>query len=465
MDTNKPVFTVVGQPNKGKSSVVSTLARLSDVEISARSGTTKRSNLFNVMSNNEVLYRLYDTPGFQRARQVISWMQSQHPNAAQRSTIVKEFVEYAKQTDQFLDERELLNPILNEQINDQSVTGIIYVVDGSIAFHPSIEAELEILQWTGQPRMALINPIESTEYVEQWKQALGQYFSIVRVFNPVNASFDEQMQLLDGFMQLEGNWQQSLKYAQTQLIKEKQNLLEMSAHHITLMIESILRLKLKAPLLHESMMDTEKTILLTNFKKQVIQLESACFAKLALLFKHHIQIKSDQIKIDSQKLFNKEQWFLWGLNPKQIVKYSTLTGFTVGAALDLSVGGASFLLGAISGGIIGGAGSMATMRFSDKWLKDIHLNGENLVAGPIDNQAFMFALFGRSISYVKTIDQRNHADQNDVIEVEAVSWSDQLSNKKMIELTKLLKTLSKRDFKISEQQKMQSIIMELLTDK
>jgi len=465
MDKEKPIFAVVGQPNKGKSSVVATLARLSDVEISARSGTTKKSDPFDVMSNNEVLYRLYDTPGFQRARQVISWMQAQKPNASERALTVKKFIEYAKQSDQFLDERELLDPILNINTQDETTsTGIIYVVDGSIPFHSSIESELEILQWTGQPRMALINPIESDQYVDQWTNALGQYFSIVRVFNPVNASFDEQMQLLDGFMQLEGCWQAGLNHAKTQLINEKQNLLEMSAHHITLMIESILRLQLKAPLLHESMMDTEKTVLLASFKKQVIGLESQCFAKLALLFKHHIQIKSDQIQIDSQKLFDKEQWFLWGLNPNQIVKYSALTGFTVGAAVDLSVGGASFLLGALSGGFIGGAGSLATMKFSDKWLKDIHLNGENLVAGPINNQAFMFALLGRSVSYIKTINQRNHANQNGTVEVSAVKWSDQLNSKKMIELTKLLKTLSKRDFKISEQQKMQSIILELLKD-
>ncbi|MCJ8313627.1 MAG: DUF3482 domain-containing protein [Saccharospirillaceae bacterium] len=460
METNKPVFAVVGQPNKGKSSVVATLARLSDVEISARSGTTKKSDVFDVISNNEVLYRLYDTPGFQRARQVISWMQSQKPDASERANTVKTFIEYAKQSDLFLDERELLGPILS----DHQATGIIYVVDGSIPFHASIESELEVLQWTGRPRMALINPIESNEYVEQWKKALGQYFSIVRVFNPVDASFNEQMQLLDGFMQLEGGWRQSLNYAKTQLTKEKQNLLEMSAHHITLMLESILRLQLKAPLLHESMMDTEKTLLLLSFKKQVIKLESDCFAKLALLFKHHIHIKGDQIIIDPQKLFDKEQWFLWGLNPKQIVKYSALTGFTVGAAIDLSVGGASFLLGALGGGLLGGVGSLATMKFSDKWLKDIHLNGENLVAGPINNQAFMFALFGRSISYIKSINQRNHADQNDVIEVKSVNWSEKLNNKRMIELSRLLKTLNKRDFKVSEQIRLQSIVMQLLAD-
>jgi len=451
-------FVIVGQPNKGKSSVVATLTRLSDVEISARSGTTKQSHQYDVLCNNDVLYRLYDTPGFQRARQVISWMQSKKPDASKRVNIVKEFVKYAQESDQFLDERELLSPIFSSA----EQTGIIYVVDGSIPYHSSIEAELEILQWTGRPRMALINPIESDEYVEQWQTALGQYFSIVRIFNPVNASFDEQLQLLDGFMQLERKWQSSLEHAKDQLAKEKQNLLEISAHHIGLMIEQVLRLQLKTPLLHESMFDTEKAVLFKSFKAKVVKLEQECFAKLALLFKHHVQIDSERINIDSDKLFDKQQWFLWGLNPNQIVKYSAMAGFTLGAAVDFSVGGASLLLGALGGSIVGGAGSLAAMKFSDKWLKDIHLNGENIVAGPINNQAFTFALLGRSLSYVHTIYIRNHADQNQKIEVQAKNWSEYLDNKQMISLTKILKILQKRTLKHSEQNAMQGIIFQIL---
>ncbi|BCE01475.1 GTPase/DUF3482 domain-containing protein [Marinicellulosiphila megalodicopiae] len=463
MNNHPPTFAVVGQPNKGKSSVVATLARLSDIEISARSGTTQKSDGFDVKTNDNVLYRLYDTPGFQRARQVMHWLSSQNPDASQRAQTVQDFIQYAKSTDQFHDECELLTPIFL----DKSSTGIIYVVDGSCEYHPSIEAELEILQWTGQPRMALINPIESDEFVEQWKQALGQYFSIVRVFNPVSANFDEQMQLLDGFMQLEGNWQGALQNAKTQLKAEKQSLVTLSSYQITLMIEQVLRLQIKLPIVHESMIETEKNALLAKFKKQIIELESNCFLQLGLLFKHHIQISSEAIQMDTDALFDKEQWFLWGLNQTQLVKYSAMAGFTLGAAIDLSVGGASLLLGAISGGVVGGVGSLAAMKYSDKWLKDIHLVGEKIVIGPIGNQAFMFALLGRSISFLNTLNKRNHANQNNQIaindiEVKATNWSKSLSSKQLLELTKLLKVVNKRAWKLSEQSKMQSLIVKIL---
>ena len=46
--TDIPQFAIVGHPNKGKSSIVSTLARDSSVGISQQSGTTAHNPVFSL---------------------------------------------------------------------------------------------------------------------------------------------------------------------------------------------------------------------------------------------------------------------------------------------------------------------------------------------------------------------------------------------------------------------------------
>ena len=83
----------------------------------------------------------------------------------------------------FPDECELLRPIV-------AGAGILYVVDGSKPYGAESELEMQILQWTGRPRMALINLIGEEDHQAEWRQALDQYFSLVRVFDAVGADFD-----------------------------------------------------------------------------------------------------------------------------------------------------------------------------------------------------------------------------------------------------------------------------------
>merc|ERR1711879_573478 len=119
----QPVFAVVGHPNRGKSCIVATLTRQDAVRISEISGTTTRSQAFHLSMAGQSQYELVDTPGFQRPRQVLAWLQQRADHAAQRVESVRQFlVEFAdKQPPAFQDEVELLTPIMQG-------AGIIYVV-------------------------------------------------------------------------------------------------------------------------------------------------------------------------------------------------------------------------------------------------------------------------------------------------------------------------------------------------
>ena len=170
-----PSFAVVGRPNKGKSSIVATLARDDSVHIAARAGSTRATRRFPLQVDGTTLYELLDTPGMQRARQMLAWLKTDCTDAAARPAAVKRFLEAHSDDDQFADECLALRPIVDG-------AGIIYVVDGSVPFGADYEAEMEVLRWTGRPSLALVNPIGNSEFVAQWSAGLGQYFQTVRVF-------------------------------------------------------------------------------------------------------------------------------------------------------------------------------------------------------------------------------------------------------------------------------------------
>ena len=88
----KPVFAAVGHPNKGKSSIVATLAQDDSVVIGATPGMTARRRYFPMKVDGEVLYVLVDTPGFQRARRALEWMKENETTADKRPDVVRKFL-------------------------------------------------------------------------------------------------------------------------------------------------------------------------------------------------------------------------------------------------------------------------------------------------------------------------------------------------------------------------------------
>ena len=85
---SEPVLVVVGHPNKGKSSIVSTLAQDDSVRIAPQPGTTIKSRRFPMRVDEQVLYTLVDTPGFQRARRALQWLQQHATSVAEHPATV-----------------------------------------------------------------------------------------------------------------------------------------------------------------------------------------------------------------------------------------------------------------------------------------------------------------------------------------------------------------------------------------
>ena len=67
-------IAIVGIPNEGKSSFVSTLAYNDGISVSSNSGETTLSSKHSLKIKSEVVYELYDTPGFDDDEGVLNYI-------------------------------------------------------------------------------------------------------------------------------------------------------------------------------------------------------------------------------------------------------------------------------------------------------------------------------------------------------------------------------------------------------
>jgi len=401
-------FAVVGHPNKGKSSIVSTLARDDSILISQKSGTTTDSDSYKI-DTGHAGFELIDTPGFQRPQKVLYWLNQQAKSADQRAAAVEKFINDSECQSRFPDEVKLLTPLVNG-------AAILYVVDGSRPYGVEYEAEMEILRWTGRPSMALINPIENDDYIESWQNALGQFFKIVRVFNPMQADFSKQLALLEAFSHLEPNWKETLEQVILDLKAHQQTNFEQSSILLSDLLIDLCSYQTQQKVLTETQAKALHPVLSKQYNHWMRNREQQAFAALCQLFAHqHCELQNTDINLPPD-LFDSEQWYAWGLNKKQLATVSAMTGAVAGAAIDVAVAGHSFMLGAISGGVVGftsawlGADKLTTAK-----LVGLPLGGYQACQGPINNKNFPYVVIGRFLHLFEQLKAKNHADRSSII--------------------------------------------------
>ncbi|MCB9511421.1 MAG: GTPase and DUF3482 domain-containing protein [Deferribacteres bacterium] len=403
-----PKFAVIGRVNKGKSSIVSTLAEDDTVIIDRGAGTTRACREFPVRIDDTVLLLLIDTPGFQQAPRALAWMKEHEVSAANRREVVADFVREFGHTDEFADECRLLQPILEG-------AGILYVVDGAKPFRRNYEAEMEILRWTGQPRMALINHIGEGDFSKEWMPALDQYFSIVRHFDAHRVSFADRVRLLQSFRELHDGWRANLDQAIESLQTEWQRRQREAAHIIARMLVDQLTFSKELVLARYETPDDHKFKLEREFHNALRERERKARQQIEKLY-HHSKLETDEQDLEKpvfeQDLFAESTWNLLGLNPKQLIGLGAITGATVGGMIDLAVGGASFLAGTVLGGAIG-AGSaifysaqrLATIENIMKYVQGAQV----LRIGPHRNKNFPWVLLDRALLHYISIRDLAHS--------------------------------------------------------
>ena len=406
---NHPAFAVVGHPNKGKSSIVAALAMDDSIAISDTPGTTTQKRSFPLKVDGEILYELFDTPGFQRARQVLAWLKQHDVSADKRHEVVEAFINTHKEDEKFHDEIELLEPIM-------AGAGIIYVVDASKPYGEEYEAEMEILRWTGQPSMALINHIDGHDYSQEWKRALGGYFQIIRTFNPMRSELQQHLAILESMAQLREEWTSQIKRSIERFREYHAQMIERSATAITKLLYRSLSYVERYPLTGEVATEHDKEEISRRYKDALRGFEDETQRRIEQIWNHqHLKKDEEDLTFEGMDLFSEESASVFGLTRKELLITAATSGAAAGAGVDLMLGGSSFLLGTGIGAVVGGVGAF----FAFNELSEIKLLGQKLgkrylEMGPMENKNFPYILLGRMLYHTVKIATLSHAYRGEV---------------------------------------------------
>jgi len=399
-----PRFAIVGHPNKGKSSIVATLAEDESVAIAPHPGTTTHARVYPFRLDGETLYELIDTPGFQRARETLAWLDAHDRGAGARAEVVQEFLDRHAGDPRFRDECELLRPIMEG-------AGVLYVVDGSRPYGRQYEAEMEILRWTGRPRMALINMIGSGDHVEEWRAALGQYFSIVRVFDAVRADFAKRIELLRAFGAIDERWAAQLERAASALLAERERRKRRAAEEIAALLVDALTATVTLPLGDGDADEATREEGRKRLREIVRKREQAARRAVQEIY-HHRGLEAQEAAAAhlAEDVFSAKSFSIFGLSTVQLAMTGAASGAVAGGVIDVALGGASLLLGAGIGAALGAAGVVAGAgRLAKVQVLGQPLGGYELRVGPPADPNLPWVLLGRALAHVRLVAERNHA--------------------------------------------------------
>ena len=404
-----PEFVVVGRVNKGKSSIVATLAEEESVPISDEPGTTQEARSYSVQVDGTVLFTLVDTPGFQDAPAALEEIRKHRTDASVSDAAVKSFVDTYRASREFAEETKLLAPILKGG-------RILYVVDGTVPYSPDYEAEMEILRWTGRPRMALVNRIGGGNHVEEWKKALGQFFSIVREFDANRASFDDRIRLLESFRELDEEARTSLNAAIDLLRREQQRRRREAARAIAGLLIDALTQRVELELQKDDVEKNRHAEAMDRLQSLLRDAERRAHESIFELYRFR-RVKSADLSFSGLKedLFAEKTWQVLGLTHGQLFLAGTLGGAALGLTIDVAAGGHTFLLASIVGGVVGGTTALVRsgQKLGSGWKVVEHLLGGARVVryGPLSKDNLPWILLDRALIYTRAIAARAHSVQ------------------------------------------------------
>lgn len=448
--TDAPTFAVVGKINMGKSSVLSTLLEIDDdrlIRVSSTPGETTACQALPLIFDDREMIRFVDTPGFSRALEAMRAIQDLHGEGTPNLETIERFVEEQLEKREFEDEAMLLKPIIEG-------AGVLYVIDPSKPLRDAFVAEMEIIRWTGTPRMALLNEkADHPERTEEWRIRLGSYFNLVRTFNAHDARFEERRSLLKSLLAIDesnqsrieetirlidGEWEQrreegaevvmeflgeALKHRETEKIDEKEEELE-----------------------HRK--ERAREALQKRYYSAIAKLEERTYRKLLKLYRHKLlKVEVAEGKFHGVDLSSEETWQKWGLSRSQLAIAGGLAGGAAGAAIDIGTAGLTHGLGTLFGALTGAGGaffkgdSLPELKISAQGVRFDGQSHKALVLGPPESDNFAWILLDRVLHHYEEIVSRSHGRRDEgMIEGEGSGWVRRFSRDRRVIMQKWIQT-------------------------
>ena len=437
-DNSTPVFVITGAPNKGKSTFVKALTNDPNVVIKSTAGTTTKSKPYHYYKKNsegdmEKLLTLWDTPGFENQAEVFEilndWKKEGHERPLE---LIQKYVNTYKGHPDHKREVEIFKPLVD-------FACIIYVADCSKSFSKEdYLREIQLLQFTNLPRIAILNPIDGNLHIESWREGLRQYFHTIKVFNPHKTTFEEKLSTLSALSHLHDKWERPINYVIDLIENDRKQILEESARIIRKTVLEIFdnEFEINVDPLQDD--DEHKEELLKQARKFVINKMNSSQKKINSLFGIDIEIELTE-NYEDNDLFS-ETVRKRNLSPHQRGFIWAVGGGAIGALIDAAAGGLTF--GVFTA--ILSSGGYATGYFSDFKPQDLlnikkYINSERKEKIKVKslNPEIGFLVINRLRQVVSNLHNRTAAN------TEKIVINKDLDKKSLLKISKLINQISK----------------------
>jgi GTP-binding protein EngB required for normal cell division len=388
-----PAFAIVGHPNEGKSSVLSTLSEDDSVRVSPVPGETKECRTFPVIIDNKEVIRFTDTPGFQNPRKTLAWMQQYQGDDRD---LISDFIRTHRDEPAFHDDCALLAPLA-------AGAGLIFVVDGSRPLRNIDRAEMEILRLTGRPRMAIINcKDEESNFLESWQNEFRKHFNSIRLFNANKATYGQRIALLNSLKAIDQDLEGIIESVIQAFQADWKNRNQQTATLIAAMLSDSLLYHKSIPCLPGAHEEQLKKKLHKTYTEFVSKRERTAHQQIRKLFKHNIfNLQLPGQSILQQDLFSAKTWQFLGLTANQLTMAGAISGAALGAGLDALAAGVTFGVFTAIGGAFGAAAAAMKGKemLTGSRLLGMKLDKQQLQVGPVTNVQLLYILLDRALLY------------------------------------------------------------------
>lgn len=189
MNQNILRIAVTGNPNQGKTSLVANLAYDDSLKISNKSGETQKSAISSLVIDNEIIYELFDTPGFNNAEDIRDFIQeSSDKNII---TILNKCIEDKKNDKRFALDLEILEVLIESDI-------ILYIVDDS-EYSPASKPSLDIIKSISKPSFLIFNNKKDKHKNDSWSDVVNEYFLSSYNYNVLTSDINDKVNIFNLF--------------------------------------------------------------------------------------------------------------------------------------------------------------------------------------------------------------------------------------------------------------------------
>ncbi len=438
-----PEFAIVGHPNEGKSSVVSTLSEDDSVRISPVPGETTECRSFPVLIDGREVIRFIDTPGFQNPRKTLAWMRAWQGDDRKMLT---EFLRLHRNDPALHDDCALLTPLA-------AGAGIIFVVDGSRPLRNMDKAEMEILRLTGRPRMAIINcKDEESRFLADWQNEFRKHFNSIRLFNANKATYSQRIALLNSLKAIDQDLEELIEQVIQAFAQDWENRRRQSAALITAMLKDSLDYRASAPCPSGTDEEQLRAKLRSSYTDFVTKRERTTHQQLRRLFKHNLfNLQLPEQSILQEDLFAATTWKFLGLSDEDLIWAAAMSGAAVGAGMDVLAAGISFGVFMAIGGAVGAVGAAVKGRdlLTGRRLLGMKLDKQQMQVGPVTNIQLLYILLDRALLYYSHVvswahGRRDHAVVRDG-ETEKQGYASEWTSEEKKVCDRFFRALQKND--------------------